>query len=99
MSKASDFSYFTEGGRSLDDLGLALQDRQRFNVILRGFSVKAPLDEGAEFLLVLRGQAEDGTPMVSFTSATTLGECVRSCVARLRNNTMKWREDEFAGKR
>lgn len=68
---------------------------ERLGVALKGFSVKAPPEERGEYLLVLRGLDPEGVPVVSFTSATTLEECFRSAVARMRNGQMRWREDEY----
>lgn len=87
---------FEDAGRAVSWLGLAMDGHREVDVQLAGFSVKAPVAERGEFFLVLRGLAADGTPVVSFTSATTLEECFRSVVARLKNGSLRWRDDEYA---
>lgn len=87
---------FEDAGRAVSWLGLAMDGHRQTDVEIIGFSVKAPVAERGEFFLVLRGVDHEGAPVVSFTSATTLEEVFRSVVARIRNGSLRWRNDDYA---
>jgi hypothetical protein len=63
---------------------------------IRGFTVRAPRDDGEEYLVTVRRVGDDGGPEVAFHSATTLGEALAGLVSRLDNGSLKWRVDEYA---
>lgn len=69
----------------LDNDGLAI----------RGMSVRIPGYDRADYLVVVRADAEAG-PVVCFISSDTLGDVIRKTVAQLENGSAKWREDEYA---
>jgi len=86
---------FAASGRAVSDLGLSMCDPGRVGARITGFSVRPPKEDRGEFLMVLRGLDDEGLPIVAFSSATTLDECFRGVVARLRNGSLVWRADQF----
>lgn len=90
---------FTEAGRSLANIGRAMEGYRQLSVAVVGLSVRGPRVRGDEYLLVVKGLSEDGGPLVAFLSAISLDELFRSADAKLSNGTLKWRDDQFAGNR
>lgn len=90
---------FVEAGRCLMNLGRAMEGYRQLSVSITGFSVRGPRTRGEEYLLVLKGLDENGTPVVSFLSGVSVDEVFRATEAKLSNGTLKWREDQFAGQR
>jgi len=82
-------------GIAVEDLGFALMGYRDLMVDLEGFSVRAPLVRGGEFLATLRGTDHEGGPVVAFHTATTLDELVRGVAGRLASGQLKWRVDEY----
>lgn len=52
---------------------------------------EAPSNPG-EFLVVLKARLE-GRPVVAFSSGSTVLDAISTAVERMRNSTMRWRED------
>lgn len=86
---------FDAAGLALAQIDRALQGYRDLAVQISGFSVRGPRGPGDEVFLVIRGEDEEGAPVVSFHSAFTLTEAIRGLDARLSNGTLKWRADEF----
>lgn len=84
-----------EIGKALDEVGLAMSGYRTLSVDVTGVSIRAPQATGGDFLLTIRGTAEDGTPVVAFHGAADLGEAFRGLQNRLLNGSLKWRQDSF----
>jgi len=66
-----------------------------WQVEVTGFSVRAPLVQHGEYLMVIKGTDEAGGPIVAFHSSTSLADLFTGCANRLVNGSLKWRDDEF----
>lgn len=64
---------------------------------LKGMSIKLPLNRDGEVLIVIRA-AFGEEDFVAFSSGITLFETLRVTVARIQNKSIKWKEDQYAGK-
>jgi len=73
----------------------ALDGEQVGDVDCVGFSIRPPTRDKNEYLCVMRGLSDDGSPVVAFHSAVGLGEVLTGIGERLRNGTLSWRPDEF----
>lgn len=87
---------WAKGGKSLDDLGLAMEGHRRYSVDVTGFSVKAPVGSGGDFLITVRGFDEEGAPVVGFHGSVDLLDAICGAQNRVQNGTMKWKPDEWA---
>ena len=67
----------------------------RGDVELSGLSLREPQRENGEFLVVLRGFAQDGTPMVAFHSSLSAPEALAGAAERMANGTLKWKIDGY----
>lgn len=61
------------------------------------FSVKVPLYEGGEFLIVITAMA-GGRGVVAFHSSPGFSDSVRGALARLENRSVSWKDDEYANR-
>lgn len=60
-----------------------------------GLTVKLPREIGDDFLIVVRAQKEEAR-VVAFHGAPTFAEAVVGMLTRLQQDTLKWKEDEYA---
>lgn len=108
MSKVKDvpgnaIASFGAVERHMQMTGAALEELPRtferlaelYDTEVRGISIRVGEVVGDEWLLTLRADIE-GRPHVTFHAATTPGELFRGLVARLRNGSVKWKEDSYA---
>lgn len=63
-------------------------------IVLRGLTVRWPVEEGDDFLLTARFETESG-PVVAFHSADELGALVRGYANKMRLEKLKLREDRY----
>jgi len=84
-------------GEALLELGLAHERYKREGNELVDIRLKAPSDEGGEWLVVIRASFE-GTRYVGFHSSFRPEEAVRGAVNRVLNGQMKWREETPYGR-
>ena len=61
---------------------------------LTGMRVKFPVNEGGEYLVVMRGEEVD-RGVVAFHAATSLREALRGAFERFMNGSLKWKTDEY----
>jgi hypothetical protein len=90
---------WTEIGRAVDDISLALTGYRSLTVDVVGISIRPPTVAGGDFLLTVRGTDEAGGPVVAFHGSPDLGEAFRGLDNRLLNGSLRWRPDQFAGGR
>ena len=62
---------------------------------LLGITIKAPVDQGADWLAVVRADVE-GVRVVAFHSADTLTDVIKGACNRYTYNKLKWKDDEYA---
>lgn len=86
-------------GMAVMDLSAAMQGYRSWTMDVVGLSIRAPKVRGDEFLVTVRGLDSDGAPYVAFHSAVELDDALSGLHARLLNGSLKWRPDEYAGKR
>jgi hypothetical protein len=65
-------------------------------VELLNIKVRLGSPGGEETLVIVTGTWGDGTPVVAFHAAQSPSDAVAGCLNRIRNGTMKWREDQYA---
>ena len=87
---------FERIGEALEQIGRACEGYRELSVQPTGMSIRAPRSREGEYLVVIRGEDNEGMPVVAFNSGHSIGEAVRGVEARLSNGTLRWREDEFA---
>lgn len=63
-------------------------------VSIEGISVRCPNYEREGWLLVIRARTDEGA-VVAFHDAPTFLEACVGLSNRIRNNSLKWREDEY----
>lgn len=63
--------------------------------IVKAIRFKAPRSVGGEWLVVVQVSTEKGG-VVGFHSADDFSEAVKGLSSRLRNGSIKWRDDEYA---
>lgn len=73
----------------------ALDGHQVGDVDCVGFSIRPPTREKNEYLCVLRGLSDDGSPVVAFHSSAGLADTLIGVGERLRNGSLSWRPDEY----
>lgn len=70
----------------------------RGEVDVTGLSIRVPEERMAETLVVVRGIAGDGTPVVAFHSAVGVATAIAGAAVRVAQGTVKWKEDEYANR-
>ncbi len=65
------------------------------NIIVNSLTVRIPTADEAQYLVVVRATKE-GRAVVGFHGSDSYADTIRGGIERLRNKTMKWREDEYA---
>lgn len=90
--------YYQRIGAAVVELGRACEGYRDLSMQVIGMSIRAPQFRDGEYLMVVRGLGQDGGMFVAFHSALDIGEVLRGVDARLRNGSLKWRVDEYAGK-
>lgn len=88
-----------EIGRAVDEVGLVISGYRSLAVAVSGLSIRSPQVQGGDYLLTVRGTDEGGAPVVAFHGSPDLGEAFRGLHNRLMNGSLRWRPDEYAGKR
>lgn len=74
----------------------ALVREEEAGMSLHQLKLIAKGSDAVEWLVVLTVDTDNG-PKVAFTSASSLVEALVSLGNRLRNRTLKWRDDEYRG--
>lgn len=74
------------------------QEIQEGRPTLTGLVVKCDPDDEAGVLVVLKGYLGQ-VEMVAFHRADTVSEAISSTGNRLRNGSLKWKEDQYAADR
>jgi hypothetical protein len=64
------------------------------DLLLTSMTVRLPGYDRTDYLLVLRGTTPQG-PVVAFHNAPTLWETMEGVVNRLKNGSLKWKEDQY----
>lgn len=64
------------------------------DLFIQSMTIRLPSYDRAEYLLVLRGTTPDGA-VVAFHNAPTLWETIEGTVNRLKNGSLKWKEDQY----
>jgi len=64
-------------------------------VQVTGFSVRVAAERHLETLVVVRGLAADGTPMVCFHSAVGISEALAGAATRVADGTVRWKVDAY----
>lgn len=64
-------------------------------VVLTQFKVMVPKQKYGEWLIVLNGTADDGTPMVAFMGGDDFPKAFRRAMAQYDDGSLKWRIDEW----
>ncbi len=82
-------------GWAMLTLEAGIEGYRSWSVDIEGFSIRTPLAQHGEYLLVLKGIDGEGGPVVAFHSATSLSDLFCGAANRLGNGTFKWRVDEF----
>lgn len=59
--------------------------------------VRAPREEGGEWLTIVKAWHGD-KPMVAFHSAMSFAEALVGTLNRMKNKTLRWKDDEHARK-
>jgi len=65
------------------------------DMIVTGATVRYPMDEGDEYLIVMRAR-NMGSPVVCFHGAATLLEAWEGLLNRLQNKSIMWKADKYA---
>lgn len=63
-------------------------------IIIDGLRITDRSGDGTDLLAAVKAVSETGYT-IAFSSASSLSELVISIAARLRNGSMKWKEDEY----
>jgi len=63
--------------------------------VLKDVRLKAPLHEGDDWLAIVRAFV-DGVAVVGFVSGDTVIGCLMSTAEKIMNNSVKWKDDEYA---
>lgn len=83
-------------GRRLSQADTAVYRSQdqpaHFEVLLYEVRVKIPASSGDEFMVVLKGESEDGK-VVAFYRADDYASAVTGALLAWENRSLKWRED------
>jgi len=64
---------------------------------LRDIRLKAPKEGSNEWLVIIRIDYE-GSPMVAFSTATSMLEALRLTTTRYLNGDLKWKDDSYGNK-
>lgn len=59
--------------------------------------VRAPRERAGEWLVIVKAW-HGNKPMVAFHSALSFAEALIGTINRMRNKSLKWKEDEYASK-
>lgn len=78
--------------RSYDTLMASLFED---DIIVTGTTIRHPLEEKEDYLITVRAIIA-GEHFVAFHGAPTYHEATEGLINRLRNRTMKWKEDKYA---
>lgn len=63
---------------------------------LLSLRVRAPRDQGDDYLVVVRALDADGRPVVAFHGASTFVDALVGLSNRMANGTLKWKADRFS---
>jgi hypothetical protein len=64
------------------------------DLLITSMTIRCPGFDRGDYLLVLRGTTPDGA-VVAFHNAPTLWETLEGAVNRLKNGSLKWKEDQY----
>lgn len=92
-------SHLTVAGKLLASAwGVLVQDMQQQpdrEVVLQSFKVRLPRSMHGEWLIVLTGNASDGTPMVAFMGGDDFPKAFRRAMAQYEDETLRWKIDDW----
>lgn len=74
-------------------LDVWMQDEDPQGMWISHITLKSGRTRGGEHLVIVKAQFE-GVPYVGFHSAEEAESALRGALDRLRNNTLKWKQDE-----
>jgi hypothetical protein len=66
------------------------------DILVQGLSIRHPQDEGEDYLVTVR-MIRAGEWFVAFHAAGSFHELLEGLVNRMRNKSLKWKEDKYAG--
>lgn len=66
------------------------------DVEVQGLSIRLPRTEGEDYLITVRGVVS-GQRSVCFHAGITLAAALRGALARMENNTVRWKDDGYGG--
>lgn len=75
-------------------LQIYMEGRAETPIRVDGLTIKDKSGDGSDLMMIVKIASEDGYK-VGFGSGTTLEELLNSTAARLRNGTLKLKEDEY----
>lgn len=90
-------TYWYNVGVSLGDLDRYRDTDHLAAPVLVELRVRCDPADDMGVLVVAKGLSEDG-PVVAFHRGETIVEAVQGMARRLKNQTAKWKEDEYARK-
>ncbi len=93
-SRAAYVRSLVRSAETLIDFEHTVEQLFEDDVYVHGLSIKLPDDDRPEYLAVVRVSI-GGTKKVGFHNALTFGDVVVGVVARLKNRSFKWKDDEY----
>jgi len=84
--------------RGLNLLGRFSSGGTVIGVQLTGFTTRMPRYSTDDALIVLRGETEDGTPMVAFHAAIDVAEAMWQALRKYESNDLRWKVDKYGQK-
>lgn len=96
MSQAASDRYAYDVGCAVLDVDFAARKMFEDDGCCKSIRFRAPEFVRGEWLAVVTKRDAEGD-VVAFVSAPDLVDCVKALGAKLRNGTMSWKEDQYAG--
>lgn len=84
--------YLKKVGRGVVGLGKLMELDDLDGIVFREIRVKPPVREGGDFMVIIKARTGPHV-IVGFHAALDLPEAIRGAFERVKNDTMKWRED------
>jgi hypothetical protein len=84
-------------GQHVQDIDRLVWEATDKRPVVYAINLKCDPDDEQGVLAILRGYKPDGY-VVSFHREDTVWECLVGVSKRLANNSLKWKEDEYASK-
>lgn len=90
-------SFLMRIGQHVQDIDRYKWEATEKRPLLTSMTLKFDPDDEQGCLAILRGYKPDGY-VVAFHREDTIWECLVGLSKRIQNNSLKWKEDEYAGK-